>query len=182
MTQEPHVVLLGVTPKFGSVARWGLTKELTSWGLSKESAQEFVANLERGMRLHPPIKWRSKPQPEKWIKFMSKTLIAELCTCDGRNLDASGSLDLTNLRSQLSSDDRPEALRILIEAAQYDPDACDALMDDALARNDVLQADHWQSKKRQIKTPITPPQAAASDSSKKSTWMGVSQEVDGGDF
>lgn len=183
-----HYVITGFSKSFGKMKQAFMRRSLVSAGHRPEDADRMIADLKNGIPRHPlqmpsPDEWPTEEQIRATMDQMERAgLAVQACYCQTWGSTGDDGFGLNALREDLKTESRQSALRRLIEAAQTDPAACDILIDDALERNDVLQADHWQSRKHQLKTPSKPPQAATPESSKQSTWMGISHEVEGGDF
>lgn len=184
-----HVVMTGFTTKMGKLKVMAIRK---AWArlIDESVAAEILLDLKNGKARHFPLmkpeqKTLSTEQVQQAIDALGKTGIAsEICACsyDEASDEEARETGLLSLATALRTESRSRALRLLLEAAQTDPRACDILIDDALERNDVVQADHWQSKKHQLHAPVKQAPDTTSDEPRRSTWMGVSQEVDGGDF
>jgi len=138
-----------------SHGQYGFTAEIqigTQW--SKTPIQVLVtatdqgtlvqaASSGKGQSLVSVFRSPSKVAVDKFLKALKST----------EDAVAFPGIDFASLRADLNSEKRAEVLPTLLEAAQESPEALDILIADALARDDLVQADHWQTRKRALTEP-----------------------------
>jgi hypothetical protein len=158
------MVLTGFTQKLGKLKLLAIRK---SWGrlFDESEAAQMLEDRKNGKSRHFPLmnpEQRHIPLDQLKLaiqNFAAAGVAAEICACPyPENADKEpNATGLLSLSEALKGDGRSSALRLLLEAAQSSPTACDILIDDALARNDPVQANHWQSKKTELMNPSKPP-------------------------
>lgn len=176
-----HLVFTATTGDFKWAVRNGMRKMLIRSGMTETAADAALRAVETGAPTHVPL--AVEKDPVKQLRDLERVgILAQVCSCDGRGLDAGGHVDLVAIRRQLTGEERQQALRVLLEAAQTSPAACEILIDDALSREDLVQADHWQTRRQQLLRPPAAETQATRKASGAATWIGMSTPMDGGDF
>lgn len=156
----------------------GLRSMLKRFGkLSSQQIDEVIEGLKQGQ---PYVVARSIPED---------IARAAARNAEGMGIEvkvASGAVESLSFRPEeartlLRDGQRTEALKLLVAAAQWNEEALDILVEDALERGDAVQADHWETKRAQLRaaSSATPAQNSGGGASGRWAGFGVSMPVDG---